>query len=131
MERPSRQPGALAGLIAVSGDPLQNISELTHVQFVMKNGKVIKNTLRRTRCRRSAILSEPVPAKKPSPVAVLLGLIPFVAMCFSVALWDRLDPMILGVPFNLAWLICWIVLSTLCMWAAYRVETARDKKDGQ
>ena len=122
---------ALARLIAVSGDPPQNISELTHVQFVMKNGKVIKNTLRRTRCRRSAILSEPVPAKKPSPVAVLLGLIPFVAMCFSVALWDRLDPMILGVPFNLAWLICWIVLSTLCMWAAYRVETARDKKDGQ
>jgi hypothetical protein len=22
------------------------------------------------------------------------------------------------------------VLSTLCMWAAYRVEAARDKKDG-
>jgi len=27
-------------------------------------------------------------------------LIPFVAMCFSVALWDRIDPMILGVPFQ-------------------------------
>ena len=74
--------------------------------------------------------SEPVRADKPSPVALLLGLIPFVAMCFSVALWDRLDPMILGVPFNLAWLVCWIVLSALCMAAAYRVETARGKKDG-
>ena len=51
-------------------------------------------------------------------------------MCFSVPLWDRVDPMILGLPFNLAWLICWIVLSTLCMWAAYRLEAARDKKDG-
>jgi hypothetical protein len=67
--------------------------------------------------------------KKPSRVALLLGLIPFVAMCFSVALWDRVDPMILGVPFNLFWLICWIVLTTLCMWAAYRVEAARDKKE--
>jgi hypothetical protein len=67
--------------------------------------------------------------KKPSRVALLLGLIPFVAMCFSVAFWDRVDPMIFGLPFNLFWLICWIVLSTLCLWAAYRVEAARDKKE--
>jgi hypothetical protein len=83
-----------------------------------------------TRFSRQAILGETVPVKKPSLRALLLGLIPFVAMCFSVSLWDRIDPMILGVPFNLAWLIAWIVLSTLCMWAAYRVEAAREKKDG-
>jgi hypothetical protein len=71
----------------------------------------------------------PVLVKKPSRVALLLGLIPFVAMCFSVAFWDRVDPMIFGLPFNLFWLICWIVLSTLCLWAAYRVEAARDKKE--
>ena len=77
-----------------------------------------------------AILDASVPVKKPSFLALLLGLIPFLAMCFSVALWDRIDPMILGLPFNLAWLLCWIVLTTLCMWAAYRVESAREKKDG-
>jgi Protein of unknown function (DUF3311) len=71
-----------------------------------------------------------VRAEKPSPVALLLGLMPFVAMCFSVAVWDRLDPLILGVPFNLAWLVCWIMLSAVCMAAAYRVEAARNKKDG-
>lgn len=70
-----------------------------------------------------------VKVKKPSLGALLFGLIPFIAMCFSVSLWDRIDPMILGIPFNLFWLIAWIVLSTLCMWAAYRVEIARDKKD--
>ena len=52
-------------------------------------------------------------------------------MCFSVALWDRVDPMLLGIPFNLFWLISWIVFSTLCMWAAYRIEAARPKKDGE
>ena len=52
-------------------------------------------------------------------------------MCFSVALWDRVDPMFLGLPFNLFWLISWIVFSTLCMWAAYRIEAARHKKDGE
>ena len=67
--------------------------------------------------------------KKPSLGALLLGLVPFIAMCFSVSLWDRIDPMILGLPFNLFWLIAWIVLSSLCMWAAYRVEIARDKHD--
>jgi Protein of unknown function (DUF3311) len=71
-----------------------------------------------------------VPVKKPSLLAVLLALIPFVAVCFSVALWDRIDPMVLGIPFNLAWLILWTALSSLCLWAAYRVEARREQKHG-
>jgi len=72
-----------------------------------------------------------VEVKKPSVGALLLALIPFVAMCVSVSLWDRIQPMIFGLPFNLFWLIAWIVLSSLCLWAAYRVELARDKKDSR
>ncbi len=67
--------------------------------------------------------------RKPSTGALCLALIPFAAMCFSVALWDRIDPMILGLPFNLFWLIAWIVLSSLCMWAVYRLEAARSATD--
>jgi hypothetical protein len=63
--------------------------------------------------------------RKPSPGALLLALVPFVAMCFSVPLWDRIEPMVLGLPFNLFWLIAWIVLSSGCMWLAYRLECAR------
>lgn len=66
-----------------------------------------------------------MPVKKPSAAAVLLALVPFTAVCFSVALWDRVDPRILGLPFNLFWLICWIPLSSLCMWIAYRLESLR------
>lgn len=69
--------------------------------------------------------------KRPSLGALLIALIPFVAMCFSVPLWDRVYPMLLGIPFNMFWLISWIVFSTLCMWAAYRLEARRDKKDGE
>ena len=50
-------------------------------------------------------------------------------MCFSVALWDRVDPIILGIPFNIVWLLGWMAISSLCLWAAYRVETKPDKKD--
>lgn len=52
-------------------------------------------------------------------------------MCFSVALWDRVQPIVLGIPFNLFWLILWIVLTPLCLWAVYRLEAARTKKDGE
>jgi hypothetical protein len=65
--------------------------------------------------------------KKPSIGAILAGLIPFVAMCFSVSLWDRVYPMVLGLPFNLFWLILWTVLTTPFMWLAYRLESSRGR----
>jgi imidazolonepropionase-like amidohydrolase len=39
------EPGKLADLIAVAGDPLTDISELERVRFVMKGGEVIRNDL--------------------------------------------------------------------------------------
>ena len=63
--------------------------------------------------------------KPPSLGAILIGLVPFVAVCFSVSLWDRVYPMVLGLPFNLFWLILWILLTPLCMWCAYRLEVHR------
>jgi imidazolonepropionase-like amidohydrolase len=38
-------PGAYADVIAVSGDPLQDVKVLEHVGFVMKDGAVFKNDL--------------------------------------------------------------------------------------
>ena len=60
--------------------------------------------------------------KPPSLGALLLGLIPFAAVCFSVSLWDRIDPMVLGIPCNMFWLMSWLVLTPLCMWGAYALE---------
>jgi imidazolonepropionase-like amidohydrolase len=39
------EKGKYADVIAVSGDPLQDISEMQRVKFVMKGGAIIKNDL--------------------------------------------------------------------------------------
>lgn len=49
-------------------------------------------------------------------------------MCFTVSFWDRLYPLVLGLPFNMFWLILWILVSPLCMWGAYRCERGRDAR---
>ncbi len=73
--------------------------------------------------------------KPPSLGAILLGLIPFLAVCFSVSLWDRVYPMVFGLPFNVFWLVTWLLLTPLVMWGVYRLEVprrpdARDKSSG-
>jgi len=39
------EPGKFADLIAVAGDPIADITELERVQFVMKDGQVVRNDL--------------------------------------------------------------------------------------
>jgi len=39
------EPGKLADIIAVTGDPLVDVTQLEHVQFVMKGGHVVRNAL--------------------------------------------------------------------------------------
>ncbi|MGA2624507.1 MAG: amidohydrolase family protein [Bacteroidota bacterium] len=39
-------PGAFADIVAVQGDPLQDVSLLEHVKFVMKDGTVYRNELK-------------------------------------------------------------------------------------
>jgi Amidohydrolase family len=41
----SIEPNKFADLIAITGDPLQDISELERVRFVMKGGRIVKDTL--------------------------------------------------------------------------------------
>lgn len=69
--------------------------------------------------------------RRPSLGALLLGAIPFAGACFTVPLWDRIYPMVFGIPFNLFWLMLWILFTPLCMWGAYRLEVpAAERRAG-
>jgi hypothetical protein len=63
--------------------------------------------------------------RRPAFGAIVMGLIPFTAICFSVPLWDRVHPTVFGLPFNLVWLVSWMALTPLCMTVAYRIESGR------
>lgn len=64
----------------------------------------------------------------PSWPALAVAAVPFAGLCFSVPLWDRANPVIVGMPFNLFWLLAWIPLTSGCLALALRIESARDSK---
>jgi hypothetical protein len=63
---------------------------------------------------------------RPSLASILIGLVPFVAICLSVPLFDRIHPIVFGLPFNLFWIIAWMLVTPVLMWRAYRRESRRE-----
>jgi hypothetical protein len=57
-------------------------------------------------------------------VAVICAAIPFLALTVGLALANHLEPRILGLPFVLAWIVLWILLTPGLMWIAYRSTKA-------
>ncbi|HEX3465561.1 MAG TPA: DUF3311 domain-containing protein [Candidatus Elarobacter sp.] len=60
----------------------------------------------------------------PRVVAAVCAVIPALALTLGVALVDRLEPRILGLPFVLAWIVAWVLLTPAFMWVAYRSTRA-------
>jgi len=52
----------------------------------------------------------------------LLAAIPFGALSVAVPFVNHVEPRILGLPFLLAWIAFWVLLSPLFIWLLGRVE---------
>lgn len=59
---------------------------------------------------------------KGTKLALLLGAVPFLTLVLALPLVNRIHPVILGLPFLLFWILAWVILTPVILFAAYRVE---------
>ncbi len=52
----------------------------------------------------------------------LLATLPFLGMLVGVVFFNRVDPLIAGLPAMLAWLVLWVVLTSAIMGLIYLLD---------
>ena len=67
------------------------------------------------------------PRRRRGP-AVLIALVPVLALTLAIPLVNRQEPRVFGLPFLLAWIVGWILLTPLCMAVVYRLDHPRDRR---
>ncbi|MDR7074376.1 DUF3311 domain-containing protein [Fictibacillus barbaricus] len=56
---------------------------------------------------------------------ILLIVLPFLAQLVVLPFVNRIDPIILGLPFLQFWLFLWIVLTPLCTLGIYQLQKSQ------
>jgi len=54
----------------------------------------------------------------------IMAALPFIGILVGVPFANHVEPLILGMPFVLAWIVIWIVLSAVIMGIIYRLDPA-------
>jgi hypothetical protein len=52
----------------------------------------------------------------------LLAALPFIGILLGVPFVNRTEPLILGMPLVLAWIVLWVVLTSAIMAIVYRLD---------
>ena len=53
---------------------------------------------------------------------VVVALLPVLALTVGIPFANRLEPRVFGLPFLLAWIVAWIVLTPVCMAVVHRLD---------
>ena len=60
--------------------------------------------------------------QKGTKYALLLGAVPFLTLVFALPFVNRIEPVILGLPFLLFWILVWVMLTPFILFCAYLCE---------
>lgn len=52
----------------------------------------------------------------------VFALIPFVALSLAIPFVNRVEPRLFGLPFLLAWIVAWMVLTPAFLLVSYRLD---------
>ncbi len=56
---------------------------------------------------------------------VVLAVVPAIMLTFAIPLVNRVEPRVFGLPFLLAWIVGWVAVTPLFLFAIYRLEGRR------
>jgi hypothetical protein len=62
--------------------------------------------------------------------AMALALVPIIALTVGIPIANHVEPRVLGLPFLLAYILIWIVLTPLFMLGVYTIEHRGEGKAG-
>jgi Na+-transporting methylmalonyl-CoA/oxaloacetate decarboxylase gamma subunit len=51
-----------------------------------------------------------------------LALLPFIGILLGVPFANRVEPLVLGMPFVLGWIVLWVILISVIMAIVYRLD---------
>ncbi|MBT2733667.1 DUF3311 domain-containing protein [Bacillus sp. ISL-7] len=60
---------------------------------------------------------------------LLLIILPFISQLAVLPFVNRIDPVVLGLPFLQFWLFLWIVLTPLCTFGIYQLQKSEGGLD--
>lgn len=60
--------------------------------------------------------------KRGTRLALVLGAVPFLMLVFALPLVNRIEPVVLGLPFLLFWILGWVLLTPFILLLAYLLE---------
>jgi hypothetical protein len=69
--------------------------------------------------------------RKGTRLALIFGAIPFLTLVFALPFVNRIEPVVLGLPFVLFWILLWVVLTPAVLWAAYKIEKKHNPPDDE
>ena len=52
----------------------------------------------------------------------ILAALPFIGILLGVPFVNRVEPLVLGMPFVLAWIVLWVILISIIMGIIYRLD---------
>jgi hypothetical protein len=67
----------------------------------------------------NALIRPPTPMYRRALLAVL-PVIPALALTLAIPLVNQVQPRVLGLPFLLAWIAGWVLLTPFFLWTVYR-----------
>jgi len=63
-------------------------------------------------------------------LTILIGLVvPLTGIVVLFPFWNRVEPFVMGFPFNYFWLFLWLFITSGCLYIAFKLDPLNEEED--